>query len=414
MTIVDLSKTLISLMLEAQQRVERYGTSDVITVETINGWAELYQELVNCCDKVAVCFGYQTREYESTFKLLLLIIGYMIVVILPVVATQMASDQWAKCQRVMARLHNTMIDAVSNLLWRSTVVLEHFMLFFVVMTIVDLSKTLTSLMLEAQQRVERYGTSDVITVETINGWAELYQELVNCCDKVAVCFGYQTREYQSIIKLLLSIIGYMIVVILPVVATQMASDQWAKCQRVMARLHNTMIDGNTMADDGISLSTVVLEHFMLFFVVMTIVDLSKTLISLMLEAQQKVGRYGTSDVITVETINGWAELYQELVNCCDKVAVCFGYQYTFALSCSTVHYIILVYYVIYYNVYTTREYESTFKLLLLIIGYMIVVILPVVATQMASDQWAKCQRVMARLHNTMIDGNTMADDGISL
>ncbi|KAF9406375.1 hypothetical protein HW555_013233 [Spodoptera exigua] len=139
------------------------------------------------------------------------------------------------------------------------------------------------------------------------------------------------------------------------------------------------------------------------FVVMTIVDLSKTLISLMLEAQQRVERYGTSDVITVETINGWAELYQELVNCCDKVAVCFGYQYTFALSCSTVHYIILVYYVIYYNVYTTREYESTFKLLLLIIGYMIVVILPVVATQMASDQWAKCQRVMARLHNTMID-----------
>ncbi|KAH9635023.1 hypothetical protein HF086_004377 [Spodoptera exigua] len=120
------------------------------------------------------------------------------------------------------------------------------------MTIVDLSKTLTSLMLEAQQRVERYGTSDVITVETINGWAELYQELVNCCDKVAVCFGYQTREYQSIIKLLLLIIGYMIVVILPVVATQMASDQWAKCQRVMARLHNTMIDGNTMADDVIS------------------------------------------------------------------------------------------------------------------------------------------------------------------
>ncbi|KAH9635024.1 hypothetical protein HF086_004378 [Spodoptera exigua] len=145
--------------------------------------------------------------------------------------------------------------AVSNFLWRSTVVLEHFMLFLVVMAIVDLSKTLTSLMLEAQQRVDRYGTSDVITVETINGWAELYQELVNCCDKVAMCFGYQTREYESTFKLLLLIIGYMIVVILPVVATQMASDQWAKCQRVMARLHNTMIDGNTMADDGISLQS---------------------------------------------------------------------------------------------------------------------------------------------------------------
>ncbi|KAH9635022.1 hypothetical protein HF086_004376 [Spodoptera exigua] len=76
-------------------------------------------------------------------------------------------------------------------MWRTTAACEHFMLFIIVMAIVDLSKTLISLMLEVQHTVDRYGTSDVITVETINGWVELYQELVNCCDKVAVCFGFQ-------------------------------------------------------------------------------------------------------------------------------------------------------------------------------------------------------------------------------
>ncbi|CAH1645881.1 unnamed protein product [Spodoptera littoralis] len=152
--------------------------------------------------------------------------------------------------------------------------------------------------------------------------------------------------------------------------------------------------------------TLVHESFMLFIAIMTIVDLSKTLISLMVEAQQ---RCGTSDVITGETVKGWVELYQELVNCCDKVAVCFGCQYIFSLTCTIVHYVNVVYNFIYFNVFKTLEFDDNFKLWFLMIGYVMIMSLPIVATQMASNQWVRCQRVIARLHNNMIDDVNTAE-----
>uniref|UniRef100_A0A2H1V2Y3 SFRICE041862.2 n=1 Tax=Spodoptera frugiperda TaxID=7108 RepID=A0A2H1V2Y3_SPOFR len=127
-----------------------------------------------------------------------------------------------------------------------TIVFEHFMLFIVVMTIVDLTKTLISLMVEAQQRVHRCGTSEVITGETINRWVELYQELVNCCDKVAVCFGGQ--DITEFFTISLYILIYIVIMLMPILATQMASHQWTKLQRVLARLHNSLIEDEDTAE----------------------------------------------------------------------------------------------------------------------------------------------------------------------
>ena len=78
---------------------------------------------------------------------------------------------------------------------RTTVVLQHLMLYVVIMLVVHLTSSLTSLVLAVQVRV---GRSDVssderydIRREKIQEWVQLYRELVNCCEKVTFCFGSQ-------------------------------------------------------------------------------------------------------------------------------------------------------------------------------------------------------------------------------
>ncbi|KAF9406374.1 hypothetical protein HW555_013232 [Spodoptera exigua] len=244
---------------------------------------------------------------------------------------------------------------VSEYMWRTTAACEHFMLFIIVMTIVDLSKTLTSLMLEAQQRVERYGTTDVITVETINGWLELYQELYIisltstivqyiCLVYYFICFNIpKTREqlkYHEYFRVWFIVISYLLVMILPIMAIQMASNQWAKCRRVMARLHNTMIDDIDAANRKM------IKQF--------ICVIKKHPLQIRFMSKVPLGIFLLPAIITL------------VVN----------------------------------NVIIMLQFNH---LWFIVIVYTIVMILPIVAAQMASDQWAKCQRVMARLHNSMID-----------
>ena len=87
---------------------------------------------------------------------------------------------------------------ISLALVRITIVIQYFMFYVVIMIVVQLLKCLDSLVSDVQERV---GTSNIssdeqysITREQIQEWVELYQNLSNCCENVALCFGRQVFE----------------------------------------------------------------------------------------------------------------------------------------------------------------------------------------------------------------------------
>lgn len=85
--------------------------------------------------------------------------------------------------------------AVSVIAIRITVIFQYLMFFVAIMIVFEFLKSLTALISVAQERV---GSFDIsldeqchITREQIQGWVELYRDLVNCCNKMTLCFGRQ-------------------------------------------------------------------------------------------------------------------------------------------------------------------------------------------------------------------------------
>ena len=84
-------------------------------------------------------------------------------------------------------------------------------------------------------------------------------------------------------------------------------------------------------------TTVVLQHLMLYVVIMIVVHLTNSLSLLVSAVKVRVGRSDVSsdeqNDIRREKIQEWVQLYRELVNCCEKVTFCFGSQVIMLLFC---------------------------------------------------------------------------------
>lgn len=87
----------------------------------------------------------------------------------------------------------------SQTILRLNIILQHLILFVIIMLVVNSLKSLTSLVSVVQKRVRRgiiWSEQCSITREQIQGWVELYRDLANCCEKVTLCFGRQVFGIQ--------------------------------------------------------------------------------------------------------------------------------------------------------------------------------------------------------------------------
>lgn len=84
---------------------------------------------------------------------------------------------------------------ISQTIAKVTGVFQHIMLFVFVMIVVYLFKCLISMISAVRDRVKSSDVSSAgqcdIKRELIQGWVELYRDLVNCCKKLTLCFGCQ-------------------------------------------------------------------------------------------------------------------------------------------------------------------------------------------------------------------------------
>lgn len=90
---------------------------------------------------------------------------------------------------------------VSKFLIKFAILFQQIMMFTFIVIVVLLSKCFHSFLSVVQKIV---GSCDItlgvqcdITKEQIQSWVELYRELVNCCEKVTLCFGRQVLNVAA-------------------------------------------------------------------------------------------------------------------------------------------------------------------------------------------------------------------------
>ncbi|PZC84628.1 hypothetical protein B5X24_HaOG200748 [Helicoverpa armigera] len=154
--------------------------------------------------------------------------------------------------------------------------------------------------------------------------------------------------------------------------------------------------------------TLLYQPIVFFIVISTVVIYFKCLNRLISIATDSLkicrlrsGLHGECD-LGRDQIEGWVELYRDLANCCEKVSICFGRQFSFSLVLTMSNYILLLYQICYMNTYHIPNDFEFKKIILVIISYIIMTMLPIFAGQLICNQELKCHRVLSRLYNTML------------
>ena len=156
-------------------------------------YSHSFQSYYRSCSRVSEWFKDNKMLMKSSKKASMLSVGFILYS--GAFATFRSVDTYLKFSHLNPVVLSILL--VAHTLTRMSVVFEHYMLFFVIMIVVQLFKCLTSLVSDVQGRVGRYEEHRVITREQIQGWRELYQDLAMCCEQVRLCYGQQVFVIEN-------------------------------------------------------------------------------------------------------------------------------------------------------------------------------------------------------------------------
>ena len=151
-----------------------------------------FQSYLTSISRVFETFKYDKKLFNSLKKLYWL--SVILILFFIVYGVLRSADGLLRILKLSELLFGSFV-MVSQTLLRTTILFTYLVFFVVVIIVYLLCKCLTSLVLDVQERVgKRDISSDEkcdITREQVQGWVEMYQDLVNCCDVVMLCFGRQ-------------------------------------------------------------------------------------------------------------------------------------------------------------------------------------------------------------------------------
>ncbi|PZC84639.1 hypothetical protein B5X24_HaOG200759 [Helicoverpa armigera] len=151
-------------------------------------------------------------------------------------------------------------------------------------------------------------------------------------------------------------------------------------------------------------STLIVQPLILFTIIMIVAHLFRSFnyfISVVNKRARSVDSLSEENDITREEIQNWVELYRDLENSCENVAIFFGHQYFFTLTMSISNSIMMVYHV-GCSVLLKAITPDLRRMVIGLLNYVAWSMLPVISGQVVRNQAVKCHREFARLYNTVV------------